>query len=68
MASVVLRVKMTASSSRAPKKRCTDSRAPSYAAVAARDLKPAPRWTLEYHSRVRATASATSTSAGADAA
>ena len=59
IASVVLRVMTTASSSRAPTKRRIDSRAPSYAAVAARDLNPAPRWTLEYQPSSSFTASAT---------
>jgi hypothetical protein len=66
--SVVFRVMMTASSVRAFTKRRIDSRAPSYAAVEALDLKPAPRWTDEYQPSSSSTASWTDCSAGADAA
>jgi hypothetical protein len=45
-ASVVLRVKITASPSRAPTNSATVSRARSYSKVERWERRPAPRWTL----------------------
>ena len=45
--SVVLRVKMTSSPSRAPTKPRTSWRAASYHSLVTREAKPLPRWTEE---------------------
>ena len=66
--SVVVRVKMTLSPSRAPTNAATSARACSYQALVRREAKPAPRCTEEYVSRARSTAALTVSSAGVDAA
>ena len=68
IASVVLRVKITWSSGRAPTKSAIDSRASSYAWVQRRDAAPAPRCTLAYQGSSSLTASATAARHGAVAA
>ena len=64
VASVVLRTNTTVSSARAPTKRATTSRAPSYSEVATCDLMPAPRCTLLYHGTKASTAAQTSAITG----
>ena len=64
IASVVLRTNTTVSSGRAPTKRATTSRAPSYSAVATCDLTPLPRCTLLYQGTKASTAAQTSAMTG----
>ena len=68
VASVVLRVKTTRSSSRAPTNCATSTRACSYHAEVTRLAYPLPRWTDEYVSSAVSTAALTLTSDGVDAA
>ena len=64
VASVVLRTNTTVSPGRAPTKRATTSRAPSYSAVATWDLTPVPRCTLLYQGTKASTAAHTSAMTG----